>query len=468
MRPALGLILLGLVAALVAAAAPPPGNPPVTLAASAPSAALAIASDRALVGRGDQLNLTLWLNVTGNGQFQQTLVNLSLATASVPAENSLLQSGVWTQPGGCGYLVASNWFFEWECVGLRAGSYVWKVPAVVPSNATVGHYQRVDASAFSTVGSGNVSANANETVWIAGAVLRILDIDSLPAESVRPGQIVQYWINVSNDALANEWDVNGTGTAFNVSVVVHLGAGLHPGARSANLTTNLTSLPPSAVLSVNLEAIVAQNVTPGTTVGIQVLLTYQDFNRHGIGPMEAGSTPLYVVQSNLLSTANLLAGAVIGLAAILTSLMVLLYVGQRKIQIDEVFLMTKGGILIRHASREPELRKDDDIVASMFVAIQEFVRDSFRREAALDSVAFGRRHAAVVRGELTVLAAVISHGDADSVTPELLAAVRSLEARYWTVLVAWDGNLSRLEGADEVLAQLMRGKFRAPWRVKLT
>ena len=468
MRAAPLLVLVALAALLLAAGPPTPGPRPFGVGTSAPASTLEIASDRSVVGRGDGLNLTLWLNVTGSGQFQETWVNLSLDTAENPSDNSLSQGPTpWTQPSGCGYLVASSWFLEWRCLGLRAGSYVWSVPAYVPGNATVGHYQRADASTFSTIGGGNVSASANETIWIAGAVLRIASIDSAPASAVRTGQVVQFWINVTNDAVTNEVDTNGTGTAFAVNVTVELDAGLHPGNGATNLTTRFESLPPSAVLSVNLEAIVAQNVTPGTSIGITALVSYRDFNGHEIGPVEDQSAPLYVVQSNLLSTPNLLAGAAIGLAAVLTSLMVLLYAGQRKILIDEVFLMTKGGVLIRHVSLRGELKKDDDIVASMFVAIQEFVRDSFRREASLDSVAFGKRHAAVVRGELTILAGIISHGEADAVTPELLAAVRAIEVRYWDALRAWDGNLAKLEGVDEVLGQLMKGRFRSAWRVQL-
>ena len=463
MRLAPAIVLLVL-AALLAAAAPGPELTPSRVSASAPAAAIDIRSDRAVAGRGDALNFTVWLNVTGNGQFQDTLVNVSFNTEAEASENSLRQGPAWTQPSGCTYVIASGWFLEWECPGLRQGSYVWGIPAYVPTNASVGHEQRVDASAFSTLGTGTASAQANTTVWIAGAVLRIVDIDSSPVDAVRGGQIVSYWINTTNVANASLPDV---GTAHNVNVTIELDPGLSPGAGLANLTTNYSELDPDAVLSVNFQAIVASGLAAGTTVGIRVLVSYQDYNGHAIGPLVGESSPLYVVHAEILSTPNLLAGAVIGLGAVLTTLVVLLYVGQRHIVIDEAFLMTKGGILIRHASRQPESQKDEDLVASMFVAIQEFVRDSFRREASLDAVAFGQRRAAVVRGELTILAAVISHGDADAVTPELLAAVRSIESRYWNVLLSWDGNLSRLDGVDEVLARLMRGKFRSAWRVQL-
>lgn len=468
MRPALGFLILGLALLVVATAASTPTTRPFDVSARAPSASIAVVSDRPLAGRGDVLNFTVWLNVTGNGQFQRTWVNLTFNTATVPSQNSLVQGPLpWTQPAGCGYTINSSWFLEWQCVGLRAGGYQWSVPAYVPGNATVGHEQRVEASTYSTVGTGNVSASANETVWIAGAVLRIVSIESSPGEAARPGAVIQYWINASNDANPSSPDANVTGKAQDVNVTVELDSGLHPGTGFSNLTTHFASLPVGAVLSVNLEAIVAQTVTPGTSVGIRVLITYKDFNGHPIGPLQGESSAIYVVQPNVLSPTNLVAGAAIGLTAILTTLMVLLYAGQRKIVIDEAFLMTKGGLLIRHVSREPGLKKDDDIVASMFVAIQEFVRDSFRHEASLDSVAFGARRAAVVRGEVTILAAVISHGDPEAVTPELLATVRAIESRYWDVLRGWDGNLSRLRGVDEVLAQLMKGEFRAPWRVQL-
>ncbi len=469
MRPAARLLLLGLAAILLAAALPAPARTPFSVSVSAPTASIAIVSDHVVAGRGDLLNLTVWLNVTGNGKFQATWVNVTFNTQSVPSQNSLLQGpAAWTQPSGCTPIVASGWFLEWTCSALTAGSYVWGIPASVPATATVGHYQRVQASTYSTVGTGNASASANATVWIAGAVLRIVDVDSVPAEAVRPQEIVHYWINVTNDATVNESvDIPGTGTAFNVTVTAELDQGLQPGPGVGNLTSTFAALPPKSNLSVAFDAIVGKDLAPGTSLGVLVSIRYEDFNNHKIGPIEAGSSPLYVVQPNVLSTANLVAGAVIGLAAVVTSLVVMLYAGQRKIVIDEVFLMTKGGLLIRHASREAELKKDDDLVASMFVAIQEFVRDSFRREASLDSVAFGRRHAAVVRGELTILAAVISQGDTEAVTPELLAAVRAVEAKYWDVLLAWDGSLARLAGLDEMLAQLMKGKFRSAWRVQI-
>ncbi len=462
---ALGLLLL-------AAALATPGPPVVRsfpLAASAPTAAVSLAADRGFVGRGDGLNFTLRLNVTGNGQIQTTWVNLTFATAADPTQNGLVQGpGGWAQPSACSTLLASGWVLRWQCGGLHAGSYVWSVPATVPGNATVGRYQTVTATSAATSGTGVDRSIANESVWIAGALVRIRSIDSEPAESARGGQIVQFWVNGSNEASPDfPADANETGTAYRVTLAIELDPGLHPGQGLANLTTTFRSLPPGTPLSVNVLAIVASNLSGGSAVGIHVWLSYSDFNGHPIGPFERESSPLYVLPASTISPANLVAGAAIGLIAILATLVVLLYLGQRKIVIDEVFLMTKGGLLIHHVSRNPSLQKDDDIVASMFVAIQEFVRDSFQREASLDSVTFGRRRAAVVRGELTILAAVASHGDVEYLIPEMLAAVRAVEARHWNSLLAWNGSLRGLQGIDEALSGLLRGEFRSPWRVQL-
>ncbi len=460
---ALVVLALGLIAPGRTAAGP------VGVAAAGPVAFVNLTADHSVVGRGDALNFTVWVNVTGNGQITQTWVNLTMDTAADPSENGLVQGPLgWTQPGGCLLLVASGWFLGWRCDALHAGTYLWEVPAHVPINATVGRFQEVVASAAATSSTGVAQTNATVELWIAGSIVRIVAIDSQPSESAQGGDIVQYWINATNEATGNlPQDANDTGTAFRLTISIELDPGLRPGRGLVNLTTTFASLPPAGELTVNLFAVVADNLTAGTALGLRVFLTYQDFNGHPLGPIEAQSSPLYVVGENALSPPNLIAGAAIGLGAILATLVVLLYLGQRKILIDEVFLMTKSGLLIRHVSRSPELRKDDDIVASMFVAIQEFVRDSFQREASLDAVTFGKRRAAVVRGELTILAAVASHGDVEYLIPEMLAAVRAIEVRYWDALLTWDGSLRRLDGIDEALVRLLGGEFRSPWRVQL-
>ncbi len=127
--------------------------------------------------------------------------------------------------------------------------------------------------------------------------------------------------------------------------------------------------------------------------------------------------------------------------------------------------MHKSGVLLHQASRVGT-KKDEDLVASMFVAIQEVLRDSFAREAFLDEVSFGTRRAAVVRGDHVILAAIISRGEIEYLVPEMLAAVRAVEATYGAALAHWDGRMARLEGIDRIMNRFLAGGFRGAWRAR--
>jgi len=120
----------------------------------------------------------------------------------------------------------------------------------------------------------------------------------------------------------------------------------------------------------------------------------------------------------------------------------------------------RSGILIQHLSRGPGLRKDDDLVASMFLAIQEFVRDSFHTKATLDELSFAGRKAAVLRGRHLVLAALVSRGSPRYLFPQLKAAERALEKAHGPALVDWDGRVASLDQAGPVLESFLAGGFR--------
>src|SRR5947208_180773 len=122
--------------------------------------------------------------------------------------------------------------------------------------------------------------------------------------------------------------------------------------------------------------------------------------------------------------------------------------------------LTPSGILIQHLSRGPGLRKDDDLVASMFLAIQEFVRDSFHTKATLDELSFAGRKAAVLRGRHLVLAALVSRGSPRYLFPQLKAAERALEKAHGPALVDWDGRVASLDQAGPVLESFLAGGFR--------
>lgn len=465
MRPSVPPFLLVLAGLCVLAAMPgltaSPREFPVR--ASAPTAALWFGTDHATVGLRDSLAYTAWVNVSGSGLIQTA--SLDLTFASYPNRTSpaiLLGPAGATYPPECTSLGSS----AWTCANLRGGgAYRWTIPATVSGQASVGYSQRADLSVVTQAGGSSATVGANASVYIAGAVLD-MPIESIPAYTARAGDLITFWINATNTADVNESQA-ANATASHVVLTLTLGPWLRLGPGSPALTTTAENLTPRSALAYSIQAIVEVNTTPGAVVGIRASLTYEDFNGHALA-LENRSTPIYIRSGELVSPQNLIAGAAIGLTTIVATLVVLLYLGQRKLKIEEAFLMHRSGVLIYHVSRSPDLRKDDDLVASMFVAIQEFVRDSFRSEALLDEVSFGGRKAAVVRGEHAILAAVISRGDAEYLIPQMLAAIRSVEATYGRVLDAWDGHMAKLTGVDRILNRFLSGGFRSAWRARLT
>jgi len=96
----------------------------------------------------------------------------------------------------------------------------------------------------------------------------------------------------------------------------------------------------------------------------------------------------------------------------------------------------------------------------MLVAVQDFVRDSFRTEGALDEFRFSGRRAALVRGRDIILAGIISRGDVSYVVPQLRAAIEDVEKAHGDVLANFDGRMARLDRLEPILRDLLDGEYR--------
>src|SRR5512139_1852154 len=101
-----------------------------------------------------------------------------------------------------------------------------------------------------------------------------------------------------------------------------------------------------------------------------------------------------------------------GLAAVLTAINVvgLLTVWRSTPTIiDEVFLMTPTGLLLKHYTRRLRPDQDTDILAGMLTAVQNFVRDSFDEAGGkLNEIRFENYDILISQGKNVVVAAIIS------------------------------------------------------------
>lgn len=434
-RPAAAFIGLALLVSVMFATTGSAVPPPPTV--SAPSLTAAIVADRTDAGRMDPVRFSAWMNLSGVAPSVEAWVNLTFEPDFWPdAANA-------TAPAVC----ARVGVWSWYCAALGTGSYVWDAPAIVSDRAAfVTSHASVNATTYQ---SGYMRADATAGVAIRGAEVSIA-FPGAP-EFVRPGDRVNITIEAINDQ-------NATDNAWNVSLVIEADAAfiIDPGTNRTPFAASLTA---GSALSAAFQASIAANATVDSLIAIRVVLVYEDYDYRSIGAQAQSLT--VKVQAPEIGPASSLVIAVAAFGIpIVTVAVSLLVLGERRIRIEEVFLMHRNGILIEHRSRGPALKKDDDLVASMFVAIQEFVRDSFDAKATLDELSFGGRKAAVLRGEHVVIAALLSKGSPRYVFPQMKGVERALERVHGPALADWDGRASRLDHAAPILEAFLRGRYR--------
>lgn len=135
--------------------------------------------------------------------------------------------------------------------------------------------------------------------------------------------------------------------------------------------------------------------------------------------------------------------------------------------IEEVFLVDNAGVLLVHLSRGESKAIDAKLVSGMLTAVQEFVRDSFMGneegvdlklgEGALGKLEYGDFQIVIERGEHTFLSAVISGYDNRRLRKRMRDVVEKFESKYKDVLVDWDGDMAKFEGAERIVGKLIKG-----------
>lgn len=103
---------------------------------------------------------------------------------------------------------------------------------------------------------------------------------------------------------------------------------------------------------------------------------------------------------------------------------------------------------------------DDDILASMFVAIQIFVKDSFKDESStgLNRLDFGKKKILVEKGESFYLAVVLHSNRTGSVPKRMQTVIDDIEMKFGPVLKGWDGDLEKVRGVKDTVNSLVKRK----------
>lgn len=132
------------------------------------------------------------------------------------------------------------------------------------------------------------------------------------------------------------------------------------------------------------------------------------------------------------------------------------FLRESSIAVDETFVIYNDGRLMAHSTRRLKPGMDDQILGSMFVAIQDFIKDSFKDETAfkLRKLEFGEKVILLEKGDHIFLAVVL-HGKASKkVGARMKRVVREIENTFAEHMPHWDGDLDSVRGVNEIVKKL--------------
>src|SRR6266508_4577790 len=124
--------------------------------------------------------------------------------------------------------------------------------------------------------------------------------------------------------------------------------------------------------------------------------------------------------------------------------------------IEELFVMTKGGILLRHYSSTLRTDIDRDILSGMLVAVQAFVKQTLAtKQGGLDELRYGAYTILFVRGTETVAAAVVRGAGSEDMKYPIMDALLAFESRFARELGSWTGDTSAFPGIDDYFSKIL-------------
>ncbi len=144
------------------------------------------------------------------------------------------------------------------------------------------------------------------------------------------------------------------------------------------------------------------------------------------------------------------------IATALVAVAFFLALKKEKLTVDDVYLIDESGTLIYHATRRLKPDMDEDILSSMLVAIQEFVKDAFKGEegASLKSMEFGNKKISIHKGKHLILATISSTKLSKKIEEKAAKILEEIEEKYRDVLANWDGDVSAFKGVGDILKKL--------------
>jgi hypothetical protein len=177
-----------------------------------------------------------------------------------------------------------------------------------------------------------------------------------------------------------------------------------------------------------------------------------------VSGMQSSLTPSLQIIISERPMNDMLLVAIALAITILASLLAYAFV--TKPVVDEVFVIYEDGSLLSHDTRHLKPGMDDQILSSMLIALQSFVKDSFKDETLteLKRMEFGDKKILVER-QGPIFLAVILRGRRDGkASNKMRDSLYEINQRFGHALNPWDGDLEKVRGVKDSVNSLVKRK----------
>jgi len=132
------------------------------------------------------------------------------------------------------------------------------------------------------------------------------------------------------------------------------------------------------------------------------------------------------------------------------------FMREQKIAVDEVFVIYKDGRMITHSTRRLKPGMDDHVLGGMLVAIQDFVRESFKDITSfkLRRLEFGEKSVLVEKGDHVYLAVLLHGQTSRKIALKMQKVVEEIELKFGPQLKDWDGDFEKMRGVGDEVKKL--------------
>lgn len=346
---------------------------------------------------------------------------------------------------------------------LAGSTYTWHWSNVAPGAKTLSLQLRATQSVLDntrtnlTFHTDYTDANGNfrpgNTTYAAvNFVAPRIDLRATATpQVVRPGDTVALRVNIRNVGTTAAHNLWLSTTIHRNFAFVSYGANASVTVTGTNpLNLSFSNLQPGQWVEVVLSVRVVDGVSPRTLIPATFDVNYTNSgdvvlgSLHSSTAVEVGPDPTPFVWLGLSAVALGLLGAMV-------------IQRQMRVEIEEVFLVYRDGVLIYHLSRSLSRDKDEDVLSGMLTAVQEFVRDAFvyGEHRELHLLDFGDYRIMIERGRTVYLAVVYSGKGSSLVRKRVRSVLDHIETAYRAVLAKWDGDMDKVVGARDLIREYL-------------